>query len=121
MNAELSHHLGYEKHSVEGRGSGNNRNGKSRKKVQGDFGAVEIEAPRDRNGAYDPKIIPNHERCMIRVNRQVSVLIPFRQASRIEIRQAAALGRPTKNPALPTTGRVELAVHESVVRKFAVP
>src|SRR5947208_12317360 len=62
MNAELSHHLGYEKHSAEGRGSGNNRNGKSRKKVQGDFGAVEIEVPRDRNGIYDPKIIPKHER-----------------------------------------------------------
>jgi putative transposase len=62
MNAELSHHLGYEKHAAEGRGSGNNRNGKSRKKVQGDFGAVEIEVPRDRNGTYDPKIIPKHER-----------------------------------------------------------
>src|SRR2546430_9803817 len=62
MNAELSHHLGYEKHSAEGRGSGNNRNDKSRKKVQGDFGAVEIEVPRDRNGTYDPKIIPKHER-----------------------------------------------------------
>ena len=32
MNAEMSHHLGYEKHAPEGRGSGNNRNGKSRKK-----------------------------------------------------------------------------------------
>lgn len=62
MNAEMSHHLGYEKHSAEGRGSGNNRNGKSRKRVQGDFGAVEIEVPRDRNGTYDPKIIPKHER-----------------------------------------------------------
>ena len=62
MNAEMSHHLGYEKHSVGGRGSGNNRNGKSRKKIQGDFGSVEIEVPRDRNGTYDPKIIPKHER-----------------------------------------------------------
>jgi putative transposase len=62
MNAEMSHHLGYEKHAIEGRGSGNSRNGKSRKKVQGDFGSVEIEVPRDRNGSYDPKIIPKHER-----------------------------------------------------------
>ena len=62
MNAELSHHLGYEKHAAEGRGSGNNRNGRSRKKIQGDFGAVEIEIPRDRNGTYDPQIIPKHER-----------------------------------------------------------
>src|SRR5437667_12471167 len=49
MNAEMSHHLGYEKHAPEGRGSGNNRNGSSSKKVQGDFGAVEIEVPRDRS------------------------------------------------------------------------
>ena len=62
MNAELSHHLGYEKHAAEGRGSGNNRNGKSRKKVQGEFGSVEIEVPWDRNGTYDPKIVPKHER-----------------------------------------------------------
>jgi putative transposase len=62
MGAELTHHLGYEKHAPEGRGSGNSRNGASRKKVQGDFGAVEIEVPRDRNGTFDPKIIPKHER-----------------------------------------------------------
>jgi putative transposase len=62
MNAELSQHLGYGKHAAEGRGSGNNRNGTSRKKVQGEFGSVEIEVPRDRNGTYDPKIIPKHER-----------------------------------------------------------
>jgi putative transposase len=38
MNAELTHHLGYEKHEASGRGSGNSRNGSSRKKLQGDFG-----------------------------------------------------------------------------------
>src|SRR5580704_7382733 len=62
MNAEMSHHLGYEKHAAGGRGSGNNRNGTSRKKIQGDFGAIEIEVPQDRNSTYDPKIIPKHER-----------------------------------------------------------
>ena len=62
MGAELSNHLGYEKHESAGRGSGNNRNGKSRKRVQGDFAAVEIEVPRDRNGSFEPKILPKHER-----------------------------------------------------------
>src|SRR5215469_6608222 len=62
MNAELSQHLGYEKHAAEGRGSGNNRNGTSRKKVQGEFGSVEIEVPRDRNGTFEPKLIQKHER-----------------------------------------------------------
>src|SRR3954471_19407637 len=62
MGAELSNHLGYEKHDSAGRGSGNNRNGKSRKTVQGDFGAIDIQVPRDRNGSFEPKILPKHER-----------------------------------------------------------
>src|SRR3569833_3856531 len=62
MNAELTHHLGYEKGQAEGRGSGNTRNGTSRKSVQGDFGATEIAVPRDRNGSCEPQILPKHER-----------------------------------------------------------
>lgn len=62
MQAELTHHLGYEKHEPTGRGSGNSRNGSSRKKLKGDFGEAEIEVPRDRNGTFEPKIVPPHER-----------------------------------------------------------
>ena len=62
MNAELTHQLGYEKHEAEGRGSGNSRNGKSRKKLKGDFGEIEIEVPRDRTGQYEPKIVAKHQR-----------------------------------------------------------
>jgi putative transposase len=62
LKAELTHHLGYEKNAVKGRGSGNSRNGKSRKKLTGDFGQVEIEVPRDREGDFEPKIVPKHQR-----------------------------------------------------------
>ena len=62
MNAELTHQLGYEKHDPQGRGSGNSRNGKSRKKLKGDFGEIEIEVPRDRGGQFEPKIVPKHQR-----------------------------------------------------------
>src|SRR5438552_2097079 len=62
MNAELTHHLGYEKHDTSGRGSGNSRNGTSRKKLKGDFGEAEIEVPRDREGQFEPKIVPKHQR-----------------------------------------------------------
>jgi hypothetical protein len=62
MKAELSHHLGYEKHEVAGRGSGNSRNGASHKLVKGDFGEVGIAIPRDREGSFEPKILPKHER-----------------------------------------------------------
>src|SRR5215471_8556063 len=62
LNAELTHHLGYEKNDPEGRGRGNSRNGKSRKKLKGDFGEVDIEVPRDRQGQFEPKIVGKHQR-----------------------------------------------------------
>jgi putative transposase len=57
LSAELTDHLGYEKHDPVGYKSGNSRNGKSRKKLSGDFGEIELETPRDRNGSFEPKII----------------------------------------------------------------
>jgi putative transposase len=62
MHAELKQHLGYEKHDPAGRGSGNSRNGTSPKTLKGDFGEVELEVPRDRQGTFEPKIVPKHER-----------------------------------------------------------
>lgn len=61
MQAELSHHLGYEKHSLKGNNSGNSRNGKSKKTLKGDFGNLPIEVPRDRNATFEPKIVPKGE------------------------------------------------------------
>jgi putative transposase len=61
MNAELSQHLGYEKHEAAGYNSGNSRNGKSRKKIRGEFGELELETPRDREGTFEPKIVAKHQ------------------------------------------------------------
>lgn len=58
LKAELSHHLGYEKHSLEGKNSGNSRNGKSKKTLKGDFGTLPIEVPGDRQATFEPKIVP---------------------------------------------------------------
>ena len=57
LGAELEEHLGYGKHEAQGRGSGNSRNGSSRKTLKGDHGEVEIEVPRDRNGEFEPQLI----------------------------------------------------------------
>ena len=57
LQAELTTHLGYEKHSPEGYMSGNSRNGVSAKQLKGDFGEVEIEVPRDRQGSFEPKLV----------------------------------------------------------------
>jgi len=62
MQAELTHHIGYEKHDSAGRGGENKRNGRSSKTLKGDFGEVEIEIPRDRQGSFQPQIVPKHER-----------------------------------------------------------
>jgi putative transposase len=61
MNAELTHHLGYEKHDPAGYKSGNSRNGTSGKKVKGEFGELEIEVPRDRASTFEPQILPKHQ------------------------------------------------------------
>jgi putative transposase len=61
MESELTHHLGYDKHSPAGKGSGNSRNGKSAKTITGDFGKLPIEVPRDRNGQFSPQIIPKYQ------------------------------------------------------------
>src|SRR5437764_5072151 len=58
MQAELTHHLGYEKHDPQGHRTGNSRNGKSNKTLKGDFGSLPIEVPRDRNSTFEPQIVP---------------------------------------------------------------
>ncbi len=58
MRAELTDHLGYEKHDPAGYKTGNSRNGKSQKTLKGDFGEMDLETPRDRNGSFEPKIVP---------------------------------------------------------------
>jgi putative transposase len=62
MNAELDHHLGYEKHQKRPERSDNARNGHSAKKLKGDFGEAEILVPRDRNASFEPKIVAKGQR-----------------------------------------------------------
>ena len=62
LGAEMTHHLGYEKHAAAGQGSGNSRNGVSPKTLKGDFGQVVIATPRDRDGSFEPKIVGKHQR-----------------------------------------------------------
>lgn len=57
LNAELAAHLGYEKHDPVGYNSGNSRNGTTSKTLKGNFGKMELEAPRDRTGTFEPKIV----------------------------------------------------------------
>jgi putative transposase len=62
LGAEMTAHLGYEKHAPEGKNSGNSRNGNSAKTMKGEFGKLPLEIPRDRNGTFEPQIIGKGQR-----------------------------------------------------------
>jgi transposase-like protein len=58
LEAEMQAHVGHERH---GKSSGNPRNGKSRKTVQSAMGALQIETPRDRDGTFEPQLLPKRQ------------------------------------------------------------
>ncbi|CEJ08946.1 Transposase, Mutator family, partial [Acididesulfobacillus acetoxydans] len=71
LETEMSDHLGYEKHSVEGNNSGNSRNGYSRKTIQTRMGETELAIPRDRNGEFEPHIIKKYEKNASELEQQI--------------------------------------------------
>ena len=62
LEVEMSEHLGYDKHAVEGRNHGNSRNGTRAKTVLTDVGPVDVDVPRDRDGSFDPKTVKKRQR-----------------------------------------------------------
>ena len=62
LDAEMTEHLGYDKHDSAGRGSGNSRNGTRSKTVFTEIGQVELDVPRDTNSTFDPVIVKKRQR-----------------------------------------------------------
>jgi putative transposase len=62
MEVELTDHLGYELHREPPGGTGNTRNGSTRKRLATEHGPVEIRAPRDRDGSFEPMIVRKRQR-----------------------------------------------------------
>ena len=71
LQGEMDAHLGYEKHSSDGNNSGNSRNGSYSKKIQTEHGESIIEIPRDRNGEFEPVVIPKHQSRGLSIERLV--------------------------------------------------
>ena len=71
LEAEMDEHLGYEKHDVSGRGSGNSRNGTRTKTVLTEIGPVEIDVPRDTGATFDPQIVNKRQRRLTGVDEIV--------------------------------------------------
>jgi len=62
VSAELSGHLGYELGEEPPQDQPNRRNGLSSKTLITEHGPVEVELPRDRDGSFEPQIVPRHQR-----------------------------------------------------------
>ena len=64
LKIELTEFLGYDKHSTEGYGSGNSRNGFYSRELDTKYGKLHISVPRDRNGSFEQHLIPDYSRRM---------------------------------------------------------
>ena len=62
LNAELSHHLGYQPGAERPEAASNQRNGSTGKTILTDGGAMRINTPRDRDGSFEPLLVPKHAR-----------------------------------------------------------
>src|SRR5689334_1185492 len=72
LDEEMSDHLGYDKHAVQGRNGGNSRNGRRSKTVlTHSCGEVEIDVPRDRDGSFEPVIVAKRQRRLNDVDQVV--------------------------------------------------
>ena len=61
LDAEMAEHLGHGRHEPVINAAGNARNGKSKKTLKVEFGELPIDIPRDRQGSFEPQLIPKHQ------------------------------------------------------------
>jgi transposase-like protein len=87
LKSEMTDHLGYEKNSKEGDNSGNSRNGDYTKTLKTNLGDITVNIPRDRNGEFDPKVVPKHERRLSDEIAQVIIGLYSRGMSTSDIQQ----------------------------------
>jgi putative transposase len=71
LGGELTHHLGYKPGDPKPEGQTNQRNGHSAKTVLTEDGAIPVAIPRDRDGTFEPLLIPKHERRLPRFDQNV--------------------------------------------------
>ena len=62
LSTELTEHLGHEKGDPAGRGSSNSRSGFTPKTLASQVGEVPLSVPRDRQGSFEPRLVPKGSR-----------------------------------------------------------
>ena len=71
METELDASLGYEKNQKGDVPTSNKRNGHSPKTVKSQYGEFQIDVPRDREGEFEPKLIPKYQRDISGIEEKV--------------------------------------------------
>lgn len=74
LNAELTDHLGYDKHELAPAGQKNARNGHSRKRLKTEDGEIELQTPRDRDGTFEPQLIRKYQTRLTKMDDQILML-----------------------------------------------
>jgi len=74
LEAEMDSQLGYDKYDISEKQTPNSRNGYSKKTVKSELGAVELNIPRDRNGEFEPKILPKYQRNITGIEDKIMAL-----------------------------------------------
>ncbi|WP_281884140.1 IS256 family transposase [Paenibacillus sp. YYML68] len=74
LQDEMDTHLGYDKHDVKNKQTGNSRNGKSKKTVVSEYGEQEIFVPRDRLGEFEPLVVKKHQSNVTGIEDQIVAL-----------------------------------------------
>ena len=74
LNAELTDHLGYDKHGDSKPARGNARNGSTPKRLKGQHGEVEIQTPRDRQGSFEPQLVRKNQTRLTSMDDQILTL-----------------------------------------------
>jgi putative transposase len=74
MEVELTEHVGYEPHCEPPGGAANQRNGTSPKTLITEHGQVGIDAPRDRDGSFEPKIVGKRQRRFVGFDDKILAL-----------------------------------------------
>lgn len=71
LEAEMDVTLGYDKNDVKNKQTDNYRNGHTEKTVKSQYGEIDLKIPRDKNGEYEPKIVPKYKRDISGIEEKV--------------------------------------------------
>ena len=71
LKGEMDNHLGYESNDKNEKETDNRRNGYGKKTLKTSAGEVDVKVPRDRDGSFDPQLIPKRKKDVSAIENKV--------------------------------------------------